>query len=148
MIYIFIHLFLDLHSRKEEIEEEIQTLLRRAARDLGLETGKTIKIDFTDQHKYFFRVTLKEEPVLRDAKKYRIIDTVKGGVRFTVEQLDDLNSEYVQVTNNYQDTQKNVVEEILNIAGKLLLRKQYCFINVLMYISFLSWLREYSDEYE
>lgn len=55
----------ELHKRKQGIEEKMQKLLRKAANDLGLEEGKSIKLECNPQHGYFFRITKKEEQALR-----------------------------------------------------------------------------------
>lgn len=102
------------------IEEKMQKALRRAAQDLGFESGKSVKLDCTDQHGYFFRVTLKEEHALRQNKNYQIIDAIKGGVRFRDDKLSKLNEEYSDIKKNYEQQQKNIVKEIFEVAGKFL----------------------------
>ena len=49
----------ELRSRMEGLEESIKGELTRAGRDLGLEPGKTIKLESSSQLGYFFRVTRK-----------------------------------------------------------------------------------------
>lgn len=88
-----------------------------AAEDLGLEEGKSIKLEHNDQHGCYLRVSLKEEHGLRNNKRFRIIDAVKGGVRFTTEKLSDLNQEYLEIRESYEEQQKIVVSEILDVAG-------------------------------
>jgi len=43
----------------DHLEEEIKGLLKKAANDLDLEAGKTIKLESNSQLGYYFRVTLK-----------------------------------------------------------------------------------------
>lgn len=71
-------------------------------------------------HYYFlmYRITLKEEPILRKNKSYKILDAIKGGVRFTNDTLENLNEDYKQSKDSYEDHQKNVVDEIIRIAGQ------------------------------
>lgn len=95
----------------------MQKLLDTCADELELESGKTMKLDRTDQHGYFFRVTLKEEKSLREAKKFQIIDVIKGGVRFTNKKLSELNESYGEFKEAYEAGQKSVVQELLGIAG-------------------------------
>ncbi|XP_066146895.1 DNA mismatch repair protein Msh2 [Euwallacea fornicatus] len=107
----------ELHKRKESIEEKMQNLLHKAAKDLSLEEGKTIKLEFTSQHGYFFRITKKEEHALRHAKSYKIIDAVAGGVRFRNENLNLLNEKYSSINESFEALQKEMVDEMLTVAA-------------------------------
>lgn len=63
------------------------------------------------------------ESALRNNDDYTLLDTVKGGVRFTNDKLDDLNKVYAEIKNDYEDKQKNIVTEILEIAGNIFNRR-------------------------
>lgn len=93
----------------------MQKLLRKATDDLGV-----VKLECTDQHGYFFRMTLKEEHALLGNKQYTIIDAVKGGVRFTNDKLTEINEDYRGLKESYEQQQRAVVEQILDIAGNIL----------------------------
>ena len=56
---LYFSYFLDLRERLDELEGEIKSTLNKAARDLGLEAGKTIKLESNNMLGYFFRVTRK-----------------------------------------------------------------------------------------
>ncbi|PSN55331.1 DNA mismatch repair protein Msh2 [Blattella germanica] len=105
-----------LRNTMDNLEERIKKQLTRAASDLGLEANKTIKMESTAQLGYFFRVTLKEEKILRNNKNYPTIDTNKSGVRFRSQELAELNTEYMETRDRYTEQQKAVVSEIMNIA--------------------------------
>ncbi|XP_022100678.1 DNA mismatch repair protein Msh2-like [Acanthaster planci] len=107
----------NLRERMDSLENDIQGLLGKAARDLGLEANKTIKLESNNQLGYFFRVTRKEEKALRNNKKYSTIDTNKNGVRFTHSNLRGLNEEHMAAKEEYNETQKAVVAEIVSIAA-------------------------------
>ncbi|KAG7172893.1 DNA mismatch repair protein Msh2-like, partial [Homarus americanus] len=107
----------ELRETMNGLEADIQSQLRKAANDLGLDAGKSIKLESTAQLGYFFRVTLKEEQVLRNNRNYRMIDTNKAGVRFRNNTLQDLNDQYISAREDYNEQQKTVVEEIMNIAA-------------------------------
>ncbi|KAJ8942686.1 hypothetical protein NQ314_010010, partial [Rhamnusium bicolor] len=105
--------------RKKELVKKIQKLLRHAAEDLDFEEGKTIKLECNDQHGYFFRVTLKEEQALRKSKNYKILDAIRGGVRFTNSKLTDLNKDYESIKEEYMERQKTVLAEIFEVAATI-----------------------------
>lgn len=107
----------ELSSKKQEVEEKMQKVLKRAVDELGLDQKK-MKLECNDQHGYFFRVTLAEEHALRQNKKFKIIDAVKGGVRFTNDKLEGLNESYSGIKQNYEQQQRSLVQEILEVAGK------------------------------
>lgn len=116
-----VHFVLDLAKSKQEVEEKMQRLVGRVVDDLHFDNAKRIKLECNDQHGYFFRVTLAEEQALRQNKQYRIIDAVKGGVRFTHDKLEKLNETYTNIKQSYELQQKSLVEEIINVAGKCIL---------------------------
>ena len=48
-----------LREKLDEVEENIKAQLGKAARDLGVEANKVLKLESNNQHGYFFRVTRK-----------------------------------------------------------------------------------------
>ncbi|KAK8734550.1 hypothetical protein OTU49_005875 [Cherax quadricarinatus] len=107
----------DLRETMNGLEADIQSQLKKAANDLGLDAGKSIKLESNAQLGYFFRVTLKEEKVLRNNRNYRMIDTNKAGVRFRNSALQNLNDQHMASREEYNEQQKTVVDEIMNIAA-------------------------------
>lgn len=96
----------------------MQKQLRKVADDLDLEAGKSVKLECNDMHGYFFRVTMKEEKALRKKKDYKILDAIKGGLRFTNNTLVEFNQEYQNINVEYRDRQKTVADEIYEVACK------------------------------
>lgn len=117
--YIYRH-FCNITALKDamdETEEIIQQQLNKAANDLCLEAGKVIKLESNQQFGYYFRITLKEEKILRNKKHYTILDSNKTGVRFRNNKLDELNDDFIAARNRYLERQKDVITEIIGIAG-------------------------------
>lgn len=110
----------------EDIEKKLHRQLQKAADDLSMDAGKTIKLESNQLNGYYFRITLKAEKVLRNNKTYTILDSNKGGVRFQNRKLSDLNEEYMCIREKYEAAQKSVVAEITSIAGTF---RFYSFIN-------------------
>ncbi|CAK9800192.1 DNA mismatch repair protein Msh2 [Anthophora plagiata] len=107
----------ELKSIMDEVEEKLQSQLGKVADDLSIEAGKILKLESNQQLGYYFRVTLKEEKVLRNKKQYTILDSNKSGVRFRTNKLNDLNDEYIAARDKYIGEQKKVVAEIVEIAA-------------------------------
>ncbi|KAG0722365.1 DNA mismatch repair protein Msh2 [Chionoecetes opilio] len=101
----------------DSLEGEIQGQLRKVANDLSIDSGKSLKLETNTQLGYHFRLTLKEEKVLRNNRSYTIIDTNKTGVRFRNGALKDLNDQHLAAKEEYGHQQKALVDEIIAISG-------------------------------
>lgn len=120
----------------DETEEIIQQQLNKVADDLLLEAGKALKLESNQQFGYYFRITLKEEKALRNKKHYNVLDSNKNGVRFRNSKLNELNDDFMTARNKYMDKQKDVIAEIMGIAGLCVLapyRSNKDRLNILKY---------------
>lgn len=114
----------DMKTTMDEIEEKINKQLSKASKDLSLDS---IKLEYVSHLGYHFRIPLKDESVIRKNSKYRILDAIKGGARFTTDRLSDLNEEFTQSKVGYEEQQKTIVDEIIRVASMFM---------VFFYVSF------------
>ncbi|XP_052894948.1 DNA mismatch repair protein spellchecker 1 isoform X2 [Anopheles moucheti] len=108
-----------LQERKQEMDEihsKMKRHLSAVAKDIGLEAGSSIKLDFVSQHGFHFRITLKDETLIRKNNSYRILDAIKGGVRFTTTKLQDYNESFATLKSAYEEQQQAIVSEVIRVA--------------------------------
>nr|XP_056708515.1 DNA mismatch repair protein Msh2 [Euleptes europaea] len=107
----------ELSEKMNELEEKMQEALKTAARELCLEPGKSIKLECNAQFGHHFRITYREEKVLRNNLKYKVLDTQKNGVKFSNGALKERKDEYSKCREEYEEAQGVVVKEIISIAS-------------------------------
>ncbi|XP_058020992.1 DNA mismatch repair protein Msh2 isoform X2 [Ahaetulla prasina] len=107
----------ELRKSMDKLEEKMQGVLKIAAKELSLEPGKSIKLECNAQFGHFFRITYREEKVLRNNAKYKILETQKNGVKFSNSALKDINEDYMKNRKEYEEMQDAVVKEIINVAS-------------------------------
>lgn len=103
----------ELKETMDTFETKMEKLLAKAKNDLNFDN---VKLEYVSHLGYHFRITLKDEGNLRKNNKYQILDTVKGGVRFTTDALDNLNQEYLSAQERYDEQQQSIVEEVIKVA--------------------------------
>ncbi|XP_067950413.1 DNA mismatch repair protein Msh2-like [Watersipora subatra] len=107
----------EIGEQLRDLQARMERELVKSASELSLEPGKTIKLETNPQFGSFFRLTRKDEKVLRNNKNFETIDTKKDGVRFRSQPLSKLNAKHVDLKKSYQDLQNDVVTEIMKVAG-------------------------------
>ncbi|XP_017477150.1 PREDICTED: DNA mismatch repair protein spellchecker 1 isoform X1 [Rhagoletis zephyria] len=105
----------DMKNHMSRVLSKMERLQQKAADDLNMEKSQ-VRLENVAKIGYHFRVTLKDDSELRKNKNYKILDVVKGGVRFTNEKLTEYSEEYGTFCDQYEEQQKSVVEEIIKVA--------------------------------
>lgn len=118
--YLVKHTFDDqlkeFKEQMDDLESKMKRLHGKVADELGLEAGSSIKLEFVGHHGFFFRISLKDETIIRKSTKYQTLDAVKGGVRFTSDKLADYNTDFSAAKASYEEQQKTIVDEVVRIA--------------------------------
>ena len=105
-----------IRGEMDTLEKSISKELDKAARELGLEAGKVIKLESTPQLGWFLRVTSKGEAELRKNKNYTAIETNKSGVKFNNARLAELNEEFLQRRREYGEAEESIKTSIIQLA--------------------------------
>ncbi|XP_055379270.1 DNA mismatch repair protein spellchecker 1 [Condylostylus longicornis] len=107
---------LEVKTKMDEIYAKMEKLLKRANDDIELDGKGTVKLEYISHLGYHFRITLKDEGSIRKDKRYKILDCVKGGVRFTNEKLQNYDEEFKVLKEKYVDQQQAIVNEVIRVA--------------------------------
>lgn len=102
----------ELKNTMDEFETKMGKIHSKAMNDLS----DGVKLEYVSHLGYHFRLTLKDEGVLRNNKKYRTLDALKGGVRFTNDALENLNQDFLQAKTGYEEQQESIVDEVIKVA--------------------------------
>ena len=105
-----------LNEKLEEVKSNIEMSVNGISRYIGLDK-KNVKLELSSQHGYCYRVTMKDEKVLRKKAGILLVDSTKAGVRFRNMDLEQLNKEYMETNAAYEKQQQYVVTEILICAA-------------------------------
>ena len=65
---------------------------------------------------------LQEASCIRNKKEYQECSTQKNGVYFTTQTMQTMRREFDQLSENYNRTQTGLVNEVVSVAGRFLLR--------------------------
>lgn len=105
----------EINRRIGDLKEAIGESARKAANKLGAEKN-ALKLMQSATHGWFFRLTLKDERLLRGNKDFRVFDTAKDGVKFRDASLSELNGQFSEETAAYKAQQDSIIREIVDIS--------------------------------
>lgn len=108
-----------LHERLKSLEKQMDAEHEKAASKLNLDMEKKLKLERHSLYGYCFRVIGRtESSKIRNKSEYYELSTQKAGTYFTTSKLKDLSSAYSDTSSEYDDKQKGLVKEVIDIVGK------------------------------
>lgn len=100
-----------IKEEMDQIEGKMRKILKKSSETVDC------KLEYVSHLGFHFRATRKEDQTLRKSKTFQIIDTARGGIRFTTEALKDLNEQYKALKESYEEQQKEIVKDIVRVAS-------------------------------
>ncbi|KAH8308107.1 hypothetical protein KR059_006489, partial [Drosophila kikkawai] len=107
---------MELQQTMTELYAKMERLQTKCSEELDLDGKQQVKLENVAKLGHHFRITLKDDSVLRKNKNYRIVDVIKGGVRFTSDKLEGYAEEFASCRSRYEEQQLSIVEEIIQVA--------------------------------
>jgi len=107
----------ELREQLDSVEQKVKDQERKASSELGVEMGKVLKLEHSSQHGYYFRLTMKEEKIVRGNKNFTIMEANKSGIKFRNSRMEQLNDSHSDLTKKYEDQQRSIVNEMVAISS-------------------------------
>lgn len=108
---------ININDNLKSTTHKIKRIHEEVADDLNIDIEKKLKLEKHQIHGWCFRVTRNDSSILRNtADRYIELQTVKSGVFFTTKKLRTLSQDFTDLSNDYNNKQKELIKEILSIA--------------------------------
>ncbi|CDW56800.1 DNA mismatch repair protein Msh2 [Trichuris trichiura] len=106
-----------LHEEIQRLDEKLEKSFDHMSQSLNLEKGKTVKMEWNKQYGYCFRVTIKSQHCLKNQRGIQILDTLKGGIKFTDSRTSHLSEKMTEVKRKYGELQKKTVDTMVEVTA-------------------------------
>ncbi|MEN2500456.1 MAG: MutS-like protein [Marteilia pararefringens] len=87
----------ELKSIRYKIDQEFNL----TSKELYNGASKNLKLEYNSDQKFFMRVSLKEEKLLRNRASFIIIEVNKSGVKFINNNIQNLNHNYFETSETF-----------------------------------------------
>ena len=115
----------DIRAEMDTVLARIGDAYEEACSALGLKGAgpqglDRLKLDRKDGLGYSFRVSRRDEVLIRHQPQYLVLETRKDGVRFTTPALRRLSNQYAEATARYEDKDRGIRARALELFGSYL----------------------------
>ncbi|GJD07970.1 DNA mismatch repair protein msh-2 [Galdieria sulphuraria] len=101
---------------KDEILAEIAVVHEDVCSHLNLKTDK-LKLERKESAGFFFRLSRKDERLVRGNPHYVILETRKDGIRFVTKALNRLSERYFCICTEYDKKQEEMENKIIQVVA-------------------------------
>ena len=110
----------DYRATLDSIKDKMTTELETVASKLSVEIDKKLRLERHSLYGHCFKVIGKAEAAkVHNKSGYYELSTQKTGTFFTTSKLKDLSSAFTETSNKYEEAQKGLVKEVIDIVGKI-----------------------------
>lgn len=106
-----------LRKSQDALIADIADEHSRVLRAVSPPKDEALKLEKHDSYGYVFRVTRKDEKLIRGKSQYKTVDTRKDGVRFVTSELKRLSAEYVGVAKDYSAVELELRAKTIAVAA-------------------------------
>eukprot|EP00178_Gracilaria_changii_P019029 TRINITY_DN55450_c0_g1_i1.p1 TRINITY_DN55450_c0_g1~~TRINITY_DN55450_c0_g1_i1.p1 ORF type:complete len:929 (+),score=147.72 TRINITY_DN55450_c0_g1_i1:167-2953(+) len=107
----------ELREQQDSILADIDAEFQKASNSISGLKSDALKLERKDNLGYIFRLTRKEEKLIRGKKQFIVLETRKDGVRFQTRGLQRLSSAYQEIADQYHEREKEMRIKTLEVAG-------------------------------
>ncbi|KFD47006.1 hypothetical protein M513_12136 [Trichuris suis] len=102
-----------LHEEIQRLEDKLEKSFDHMSQLLNLEKGKAVKMEWNKQYGYCFR----SQQCLKNRRDIQILDTLKGGIKFTDSRTSHLSDKMTEVKRKYGELQKKTVDTMVEVTA-------------------------------
>lgn len=107
----------ELRKSQDVLIADIADEHSRVLRAVSPPKDDALKLEKHDSYGYVFRVTRKDEKLIRGKSQYKTVDTRKDGVRFVTSELKRLSAQYVAVAKDYSAVELELRTKTIAVAA-------------------------------